>query len=85
MVFPGGLAIVITGVLRLAYSGAFGVAENGSLAGLSIHFAPLVVTGLFLLDGPLNHNAFAAVLYAVIVTLAILQVAPLRMDELTGA
>ncbi len=75
---------MITGVLRLAYSGAFGVAENDSLSAFSIHFTPLVVTGLFLLDGPLKHNAFAAVLCAVIVTLAILQIAPLRMDKLTG-
>jgi phosphatidylserine synthase len=83
--YPGVLAIVLAGVLRLAYFNVFGVGEDGAVAGLSIDFTPLVVSGVFLLNGPLNHDAFAAVLYAVVIGLAILHVAPFRMRKLGGS
>jgi len=60
------------------------VDKDGTIAGLSIDFTPLVVAGMFLLEGPLSHDAFAALLYAVIVTLAFLHVAPFRMHKLAG-
>lgn len=82
--YPGVLAIVIAGVLRLAYFDVFGVDKDGTIAGLSLDFTPIVVTGVFLLEGPLSHDAFATLLYAVIVTLAFLHVAPFRMHKLAG-
>ena len=82
--YPGFLAIVIAGVLRLAYFDVFGVAEDGTIAGLSLDITPLVFTGMFLLEGPLSHNAFAAMLYAVIIPLAFLHVAPFRMHKMAG-
>ena len=82
--YPGLMAIVIAGVFRLAYFDVFGVGEDGTIAGLSIDFTPLVVSGVFLLEGPLSHNAFAALLYAVIIALAFLHVAPFRMHKMAG-
>jgi CDP-diacylglycerol--serine O-phosphatidyltransferase len=82
--YPGLLAIVSAGVLRLAYFNVFGVSDDGTIAALSIDFTPLVVAGVFLLEGPLTHNAFAVVLYTVIIVLSALHVAPFRMPKLAG-
>jgi len=79
--YPGALAIIMAGVLRLAYFDAFGVDENGTYAGITIDNSPLVVSGVFLLQGFLNHNVFAAVLYSTIVVLAFLHVAPFRTGK----
>jgi len=82
--FPGALAIVMAGVVRLAYFDVFGVDEDGTIAGLSLDITALVVALIFLLDGVLSHNAFAALLYTTIVTLSFLHVAPLRMNKMVG-
>jgi CDP-diacylglycerol--serine O-phosphatidyltransferase len=82
--FPGALAIVMAGVIRLAYFDIFGVAKDGTIAGLSIDIGPLVVALVFLMEGALNHGAFTALLYTTIVTLAFLHVAPFRMRKMVG-
>ncbi len=82
--YPGVLVIVLAGVLRLAYFNVYGVGEDGTIAGLSIDFTPLVFAGVFLLNGTLSHDALAALLYAVIIVLAFLHVAPFRMRKLAG-
>ncbi len=82
--FPGALAIVMAGVVRLAYFDTFGVDRDGTIAGLSLDITALVVALLFVLDGVLSHDAFAALLYATIVTLAFLHVAPIRKRKMTG-
>jgi len=76
--YPGALAIIMAGVLRLAYFDAFGVDENNTYAGITMDNSPLVVSGVFLLQGFLNYNVFAAVLYSTVVGLAFLHVAPFR-------
>jgi len=79
--YPGALAIIMAGVLRLAYFDAFGVDEKGTYAGITIDNCPLVVSGVFLLQSFLNSNVFAAVLYSTIVVLAFLHVAPFRTGK----
>jgi CDP-diacylglycerol--serine O-phosphatidyltransferase len=83
--YPGLLAIVLAGVLRLAHFNVFGVSDDGTIAALSIDFTPLVVAGVFLLEGPLSHDAFAVLLYGVIMVLSALHVAPFRMPKMAGA
>ena len=82
--FPGALAIVMAGVLRLAYFDIFGVDRDGTIAGLSLDITALVIALLFVLDGVLSQTAFAALLYATIMILAFLHVAPIRMRKMTG-
>jgi len=79
--YPGALALIMAGVLRLAYFDAFGVDENGTYAGITMDNSPLVVSGVFLSQGFLNPNVFAAVLYSTIVILACLHVAPFRTSK----
>jgi phosphatidylserine synthase len=82
--FPGALAIVLAGVLRLAYFDVFGLDENGAHAGLTIDNSPLVISAVFLLYNFIDSDIFAAILYAVVLVLAYLHVAPFRMGKLGG-
>jgi CDP-diacylglycerol--serine O-phosphatidyltransferase len=82
--FPGTLAIVMAGVVRLAYFDTFGVDKDGTIAGLSLDVTPLVVALVFLMEGVLNHSAFAVLLYTIIVILSFLHVAPFRMHKMVG-
>ena len=81
---PGALVIVVAGVLRLAYYGVYGLDENGAHAGLTIDNTPLVVSAVFLLYTFIDHNVFEAILYATILVMAFLHVAPFRMAKLGG-
>ncbi len=82
--FPGALAIVTAGVLRLAYYDVFGLDKDGTHAGLTIDNTPLVISAVFLLYTFINHDVFSAVLYATILVMAFLHVAPFRMRKLGG-
>ena len=82
--YPGALAIIMAAVLRLAYFDVFGVDKNDTIAGIPIDNSPYVVALVFLLEGFLSQNVFAAVLYAVIVVFAFLHVAPIRTVKLRG-
>jgi len=82
--FPGALAIVMAGVVRLAYFDTFGVDKNGTIAGLSLDITPFVVALVFLLEGILGHSAFSVLLYVTIVVLSFLHVAPFRMHKMVG-
>ncbi|MFC1872908.1 CDP-alcohol phosphatidyltransferase family protein [Chloroflexota bacterium] len=83
-VFPGALAIIMAGVIRLAYFDTFGVDKDGTIAGLSLDITPLIVGLFFLLEGVLYHSVFTILLYAIIVALSILHVSPFRMHKMTG-
>jgi CDP-diacylglycerol--serine O-phosphatidyltransferase len=80
--YPGALALIMAGVLRLAYFDTFGVDSKGSYSGLTMDNSPLIVTAVFLLQTFLQPNIFAAVLYATIVLLAALHVSPIRTPKM---
>ncbi len=82
--FPGALAIVVAGVVRLAYFDVFGVDDDGTIAGLSLDVTALVVAFVFLSEGVLSHDSFATLLYTTIVVLSFLHVAPIRMNKMVG-
>ena len=82
--FPGALAIVMAGAVRLAYFDTFGVDKDGTIAGLSLDITPLAVALVFLLDSILNPTVFVVLLYTMIVALSFLHVAPFRMHKMGG-
>ncbi len=82
--FPGALAIVMAGVVRLAYFDTFGVDKDGTIAGLSLDITPLSLALVFLLHSVLNPAAFVVLLYSMIVALSLLHVAPFRMHKMGG-
>ena len=82
--YPGALAIIMSGVLRLAYFDVYGLDENGAHAGVTIDNTPIVISAVFLLYNFIDSNVFAAILYAAILVMAYLHVAPFRMKKLGG-
>ncbi len=82
--YPGALAIIMAGVLRLAYFDVFGVDKNGTVAGITIDYSPLVVSLVFLLQGFLSHTIFATLFYAIVVIMSVLHVAPFRVHKMVG-
>lgn len=82
--FPGALIIVVAGAVRLAYFDVYGVNQDGTIAGLSLDITPLILALLFLFEGLLTHDTFAAILYILIVLLSSLHVAPFRMRKMVG-
>ena len=82
--YPGALAIIVAGVLRLAYFDVYGIDENGTHAGITIDNTPLAISALFLLHTFIDSDIFAAILYVAILVSAYLHVAPFRMVKLGG-
>ena len=80
---PGAFLLVIAGAMRLAHFNVFG-RDDGAYNGLPIDSNIIVVTALFPFRELLGHITFSWVLYAAVVTLAILNVAPFRMPKLVG-
>ena len=72
----------MAGVLRLSYFDVFGVDSNGTYAGITIDNSPIVVSAVFFLESFIDHNAFVAILYAAILVMAFLHVAPFRTGKL---
>ena len=81
---PGALAVVLAGVLRLAYFDTYGLDKSGAHAGLTIDNSPLAMAGVFLLYRFIDADVFAVVLYVTVLVMAYLHVAPFRMGKLAG-
>ncbi|MFC2038706.1 CDP-alcohol phosphatidyltransferase family protein [Chloroflexota bacterium] len=81
---PGALIIIITGVVRLAYFGNYGVDKDGTIGGLSLDITPLIMSVVFLLEGVLDKGIFIILLYSALMVLAFLHVAPFRMRKMVG-
>ena len=80
--YPGALAIIMAGVLRLSYFDVFGVDSKGTYAGITIDNSPIVVSAVFFLESFIDHGAFVAILYAAILVMAFLHVAPFRTRKM---
>ena len=80
---PGALAIIMAGVLRMSYFNVYGVDSNGKVAGLTIDNSPIVVSLIFFLETFIDHGPFVGILYAAIVVMAALHVAPFRLPKAT--
>lgn len=76
--------LVVAGAIRLAHFNVFGHDQSGGYSGLPIDTNIIVVMALLPFRELLGHVTFSWVLYAAIVALAVLNVAPFRMPKLVG-
>ncbi len=81
---PGAFVILSTGVLRLSYFNVFGLVDESTYMGLALDNNVLVLAFVFLLDGLVLRSTFAVILYITLLTLAAMNVAPVRTPKLTG-
>lgn len=80
----GAFCIVAAGVLRLSYFNVYGLVRESTYQGLAIDNNGLILVSLFVFDGLISSSVFTILLYIVILTLAILNVAPIRTPKLNG-
>lgn len=81
---PGAFIIVAAGVLRLSYFNVFGLIGESTYQGLAIDNNGILLVLLFFIEGFISVSLFTVVLYASIVLLAVLNVAPIRTPKLSA-
>ncbi len=81
---PGAFFIVAAGALRLSHFNVFGLVGESTYEGLAIDNNGIILTLLFVFDGLISSSAFASLLYVILVTSAILNVAPIKTPKLSG-
>ncbi len=81
---PGAFVIVATGVIRLSYFNVFGLVDKSTYWGLALDNNIIILTVLFLFEGLVSPAVFGAVLYALMMALSALNVAPIRTPKFAG-
>jgi CDP-diacylglycerol--serine O-phosphatidyltransferase len=81
---PGAFIIVAAGVIRLSYFNVFGLVGESTYMGLALDNNVIILVFVFLFNGLVSQTAFTVILYALLVVLAILNVASIRTPKLTG-
>jgi phosphatidylserine synthase len=82
---PGAAVIVAASVIRLAYFNVFGLIDTSTYRGLALDNNVLIMVLLFTIQSQLTTWVFATVVYAVLVTLAALNIAGIRTPKFGGA
>ena len=81
---PGAFVIAATGVIRLSYFNVFGLVDKSTYMGLALDNNILILVFVFLFDGLVSQTFFAALLYAIFMALAALNVAPIKTPKFAG-
>lgn len=82
--FPGAFIIVAAGVLRLSYFNVYGLDGKSTYQGMAIDNNAIILVFIFIFDGFLAPQQFTYLLYASILFIAFLNVAPIRTPKLSG-
>ena len=81
---PGAFLIVATGVIRLSYFNVFGLVDDSTYRGLALDNNVIIFALLFVFEPVIGLTTFAIVLYAALMVLATLNVAPIETLKLGG-
>ena len=81
---PGAFVIVATGVIRLSYFNVFGLLDAKTYRGLPLDTNVLVLAILFVFEPLIGATVFAIALYAALLLLSALNLAPIATPKLGG-
>jgi len=81
---PGAFLVVGTGVIRLSYFNVFGLVDDSTYRGLALDNNVIILALLFVFEPVIGLTIFAIVLYAALMVLAALNVAPIETLKLGG-
>jgi CDP-diacylglycerol--serine O-phosphatidyltransferase len=81
---PGAFIIVATGVIRLSYFNVFGLMDKSTYWGLALDNNVIILAFLFLFEGLISPAGFGPVLYALLMVLSALNVAPIKTPKFAG-
>jgi CDP-diacylglycerol--serine O-phosphatidyltransferase len=80
----GAFIMVAAAAIRLSYFSTYGLAGGTKYTGLALDNNSLILVAIFLLEGYVNHDTFAIILYISGVGLAILNVSEIKTPKLSG-
>lgn len=81
---PGAYLIVAAIAIRLSYFNVFGLNDDSTYMGLAADNNGILFSLVFLLDGLISKTSFSVILYIVCLSIAALNVAPIRTPKLSG-
>ena len=81
---PGAFVILSAGVMRLSYFNVFGLADKLAYTGLAVDNNAIILAFVFLFEGLIDRDTFTVILYATLMTVAAMNVAPIQTPKLTG-
>ena len=81
---PGAFLIIAACAIRLSYFNLFGLNDDSSYIGMAVDNNGIILAFVFLFESVLNHTFFSVIIYIIVVTMAVLNVAPIRTPKLTG-
>ena len=80
----GGFVILAAAVIRLAYFNTFGMVDGSTYRGLALDNNVIILVALFAFQPLLDSSVFLLVLFALLMILAALNVAPIRTPKFGG-
>jgi len=78
---PGAFLLVATSAIRLSYFNIFGLIDNKTYMGLALDNNVVILSFVFLFEGFINHTVFSIILYALLMSLLVFNVAPIRTPK----
>lgn len=81
---PGAFIIVAISVIRLSYFNVFGLVDKSTYWGFPLDNNALILVFVFLFDGLVSPGVFGIALYAMLMVLCALNVAPIKSPKFAG-
>ncbi len=81
---PGAFIIVAACAIRLSYFNIYGLLDSKTYTGLSVDSNGIILTFAFLFEGFFSHSNFSIILYALLMSLAALNLSSISIPKLTG-
>ena len=80
---PGAFLIIAACAIRLSYFNVFGLNKDSTYIGMAVDNNGIILAFVFLFEVFFSHTTFSAILYATCVSVAVLNVAPIKTPKFT--
>lgn len=81
---PGAFVIVATSAIRLSYFNVFGLIDDSTYRGLALDNNVIILAFVFLFEGFFSQPIFSVIVYAMLMSMAVFNLASVRTPKLTG-
>ncbi len=81
---PGAFLIVATSAIRLSYFNIFGLLDDKTYMGLALDNNVIILAFVFLFESFFNTTIFSIIIYALLMALLIINLAPVRTPKFSG-
>ena len=81
---PGAFVIVATSAIRLSYFNVFGLIDDSTYMGLALDNNVIILAFVFLFNGFFSQPIFSVIIYAMLMSMAVFNLAPVRTPKFAG-